>query len=99
MPRNRVGKIATLNFDSDPLTLDLGPFLPKIAKIGQKAIAFFLEMQEEIGSILRYLDSPMAKVFSLKYLLFFDFSHLQGGTELKLDQKCKLWVSPVSVEI
>ena len=70
MPRNRVGKIATLNFDSDPLTLDLGPFLPKIAKIGQKAIAFFLEMQEEIGSILRYLDSPMAKVFSLKYLLF-----------------------------
>ena len=40
--------------------------------------------------ILRYLDSPMAKVFRL--------SSGRNG-ESKLDQKCKLWVSPVSAYI
>ena len=49
MPRNRVGKTAFLNFDSDLLTFGFVRFPEKIAKIEQKVIVFFLGRQEEIG--------------------------------------------------
>ena len=42
-------KQSSSNFNSDPLTFDLGQFPAKKAKIEQKVIKFFLERQEEIG--------------------------------------------------
>ena len=44
------------NFDSDPLTFDLGLFLAKIAKMEKGERRYSLDF-------LRYLDSPMVKVF------------------------------------
>ena len=77
----------------------LAGFLPK-SQNRAKVIVFFLEKQEEI--IPWFYNIWIAlwlKLFctAIYFSRFRPSSGRNGGS--KLDQKCKLWVSPVSVKI
>ena len=100
MPRNRVGKTAFLNFDSDLLTFGFVRFPEKIAKIEQKVIVFFLGRQEEIGPWFCDIRIALWLTFCVKAIFFFFISAIfRGNGKSKLNQKCEFWLSTVSVKI
>ena len=90
MPRNRVGKTAFLNFDSDLLTFGFVRFPEKIAKIEQKVIVFFLGRQEDIGPWFCDIRIAIWLTFCVKAMFFFYFSHLQGIREVKIEPKVRI---------
>ena len=52
------------NFDSDPLTFDHAPFLPKNKQNGAKRnLIFYLKGRRDTALILQFLGSPMAELF------------------------------------
>ena len=64
-------KHALSNFDSEPLILDPGRFRSKNSQNRAKRKSIFPgKAREDRILILRYLDSPMAKVFPKSYLIF-----------------------------
>ena len=89
MPRNRVGKIAFLNFNSDLLTFGFVRFPEKIAKIEQKVIVFFLGRQEDKGPWFCDIRIALWLTFCVK-AIFFYFSHLQGKREVKIEPKVRI---------
>ena len=89
-----------LDFDSDPLTFDHALiFTKKRWKSAKSNPIFHWKGTKDRVLILTYLDSMMAEFFS-SFFYFPQFRPSSGGNRgSKLDQKCKLWVSPVSVKI
>ena len=98
MPRNRVGKIAFSNFDSDILTFGFVRFPEKIAKIEQKVIVFFLGRHEEIGPWFCNIRIALWLTFCVK-AIFFISAIFKGNVKSKLNQKSEFWLSTVLVKI
>ena len=75
-------------------------FAPRKAEIEQKVIILFIENWKQIGPRFWTIWIALWIILFLQVIYLFGFWPSSGGKlESKLDQKCKIWVSPVSVKI
>ena len=90
---------ARVDFHSDPLTFDLAQiFTKKRSKSAKSNPIFHLKGRRDTSWLYNFWIAQWVKFFLGNYFVLnlAIFFRLKKGS--KLDQKCKFWVSPVSVK-